>query len=247
MATAEGTSRDQKKNYPGPQATAAEHGGDVELASASLPPAPPTDVTEVKGDAPLYRKRGKLCLAICCGSCVGLIVLVGIIILILAFTVFKAKEPVITVDNVQLGSINLPSNLNMSNLNFTLSLQVAVSVYNPNHASFRYGSSMSYVYYRTITVGEAPIPAGKIGARGTEMLHTTLKVNSSSSVLTEPNLMADVASGVFPLSTYAQVSGRVNVLNIFKHHGRATSFCNLAISILTQSVLNMTCSSHVKF
>lgn len=227
------------------QAAAVGHGGDVELAAATAPPLP-MEVTEVKGDAPLYMKRRKLALTVCCSSLACLLVLLGIVILALSLTIFKAKEPIISIDDIELGTINLPTSLNMSDLSFNFSLQVAVSVYNPNHASFRYGNSTSYMYYRQITIGEAPIPAGKIGARATESLQTTLKLNASSSILMEPNLFSDLAAGIFPLSTSAQVSGRVNVLNIFKHHARSSSFCTMSIDISSRSVQNMTCTSHVK-
>eukprot|EP00250_Pteridium_aquilinum_P024581 c2927_g1_i1 orf=393-1112(-) len=221
----------------------ASVGGDVELAAAAQHPM---EVTEVKGDAPLYMKRRKLAIAACCGSLACFIVLLGIVILSLSLTIFKAKEPVITIEDIELGTLNLPTSLNMSDLHLNFSLQVAVSVYNPNHASFRYSNSTSYMFYRQITVGEASIPAGKIGARATETLQTTLRLNASSSILLEPNLFSDVAAGSFPISTSAQVSGRVNVLNIFKHHAHSSSFCTMSIVIASQSVQNMTCISRVK-
>ncbi|KAI5073021.1 hypothetical protein GOP47_0011034 [Adiantum capillus-veneris] len=223
----------------------SEEAGDVEALAAGGDRKFSQEETEVKGDAPLYMKRRKA--AIAGGCCVCLVVLLGLVILILAFTVFKAREPVISVEQVELGSLALPSSgLNISDLHLNLSLNVGVSVYNPNHASFRYSNSTSYMFYRQLAVGQASIPAGKIGARATQILHSTIKLNASSSLLLEPHLFSDLAAGSFPMSTYALVSGRVNVLNIFKHHARASSVCTMAIDIASRSVQNMTCSSHVK-
>lgn len=241
----EGASTQQKK-------VEARQAGDVELAAAAergdnSEQAVMVAETEVKGDAPLYVKRRKALVCACCGGLAGLVLLLGILILILSFTVFKAKEPEISIEQIELGSLGLPSSLNISDLHLNLSLSVAVSVYNPNHASFRYSDSTSFMFYRQLTVGEASIPAGKIGARATEILHTTLKLNASSSLLLEPHLFSDLAAGSFPISTSARVSGRVNVFNIFKHHARSSSLCTMSIDIVSRSVQNMTCSSHVKF
>ncbi|MCO5559894.1 hypothetical protein L7F22_013498 [Adiantum nelumboides] len=222
--------------------SASEEAGVVELAGGG------ETETEVKGDAPLLMKRRKAAIIGCCGLVACLVVLLGLVILILSFTLFKAREPGIRVEQVELGSLGLPSSLSMSNLqHLNLSLKVAVSVYNPNHASFRYSNSTSYMFYRKLTVGEASIPAGKIGARATQILHSVIKLNASNSLLLEPHLLSDLAAGSFPMSTSARVSGRVNVLNIFKHHARSSSLCTMSVDIVSRSVQNMTCTSHVKF
>ncbi|MCO5591614.1 hypothetical protein L7F22_045603 [Adiantum nelumboides] len=234
----DGMSLQQKK-----KGSACEEAGVVELAGGG---GDQTE-TEVKGDAPLLMKRRKAAIAGCCGLVACLVVLLGLVILILSFTLFKAREPEIRVEQVELGSLGLPSSLSMSNLHLNLSLKVAVSVYNPNHASFRYSNSTSYMFYRKLTVGEASIPAGKIGARATQILHSIIKLNASNSLLLEPHLFSDLAAGSFPMSTAARVSGRVNVLNIFKHHARSSSLCTMSIDIVSRSVQNMTCTSHVKF
>ncbi|KAH7440590.1 hypothetical protein KP509_03G000900 [Ceratopteris richardii] len=192
-------------------------------------------------------KRRKAALIGCCGVLAFTTVLLGLIILILAFTVFKAKEPDISIKQIELGSLGLPTSLNLSDLHLNLSLTVVVSVYNPNHASFRYSNSTSFMFYRQLIVGEASVPAGKIGARDTEVLRSTLMLNASSSLLLEPNLLTDFSAGSFPMSTSSIVYGRVNILNIFKHHARSSSVCTMSIDISSRSVQNLTCSTHVKF
>lgn len=196
---------------------------------------------EVKEDVPPYRRHKHL--FTCCGVFWGFIVLLGIVILILSFTVFKTKQPVITIDNVVLETFRV--NLSNIDASVNLTLGVDVSVWNPNHASFKYTNSTSYMFYRSSQVGEAPIPAGRIGARGIEKLTTSLKLNASR-VLSNPYVFSDLLVGSFPISTTAEVSGRVNILNIFKHHARSSSYCSMSVSVATRSVQNMTCTSHVK-
>ncbi|KAI5060147.1 hypothetical protein GOP47_0024567 [Adiantum capillus-veneris] len=80
------------------------------------------------------------------------------LILSLAFTVFKARELVISMEQVEVGSLTFPNNnLNMYDLHLNLSLNVAVSIYNPNHASFRYSEDASYKFYRQLAVGETSV------------------------------------------------------------------------------------------
>ncbi|KAH7440586.1 hypothetical protein KP509_03G000700 [Ceratopteris richardii] len=191
-------------------------------------------------------KRRKAAVIGCCGTLACAMVLLGVVIIVLAFTVFKAKEPDISIKQIELGSLGLPTSLNLSDLHLNLSLTVVVSVYNPNHASFRYSNSTSFMFYRHLTVGEASIPAGKIGARGTQILRSTLMLNASSSLLLEPSLLSDFSAGSFPMSTSSVVYGRINILNIFKHHARSTSVCTMFIDVSSRSVQNLTCSSHVR-
>lgn len=203
--------------------------------------------TEVKEDQPLYRRHKRA--FTCGGICACFVVLLGIVILVLALVVFKAKQPVIHIDSITLETLSISggnSSENLSGTSVNLTLGVGVSVYNPNHASFKYTNSTSYMYYREMELGEAPIPAGQIGAKGTETLSTILKLNASR-VLTNPNLLSDYLAGSFPITTSAEVSGRVNVLNVFKRHAKSFSLCSLSIVVSTRSVENMTCTNHLKF
>ncbi|EFJ28530.1 hypothetical protein SELMODRAFT_17213, partial [Selaginella moellendorffii] len=173
----------------------------------------------------------------------AVLVVIGILLLILALTVFKPKSPVISIDSVQLQSFNV--SLNLLSPRLELGLTMWVSVYNPNRASFKYTNSTSVITYHGDEVGNARIPAGEIGARGREKFPTDVSIQAMQ-IVGNSNLLPDVASGSIPISTRTVVSGRVNVLNVIKRHATSTSVCNVTISVASRNVQDFKCSHKTK-
>eukprot|EP00249_Psilotum_nudum_P027717 c35740_g1_i1 orf=3-455(-) len=110
---------------------------------------------EVKGDTTLFRRYKYT--SICCGFCLAFLVTLVIVVIILLFTVLKAKKPVVTVKNVVLDGFDfsLPTPTLTAKLNLTLKLELLVK--NPNHASFTYTNSTAFVYFNDSEIAEAAI------------------------------------------------------------------------------------------
>nr|GMC97706.1 Harpin-induced 1, putative [Ipomoea batatas] len=157
------------------------------------------------------RKRRTVCLVV--GA---LILLLVIIIIILAFTVFKAKKPVTTVDSVSLADLDLTFDILRLAVRLNLTLDADVSVRNPNHVGFKYENSSVLLKYRGEDVGDAPIPAGKIGAGQTVPMNISLTI-MADRLLTNNQLFTDVRAGTIPLSTFTRISGVC--LSSQLHHG----------------------------
>ena len=222
------------------------------------------------------RRRRSLMAGGCCIGASVILALLGLILLILSLTLFKSRQPVMRIKSVSLQSLSisnlnttelaelvaegrvnvsdpaaaimeLGSSLNLTDVRVSLTLGVEVGVYNPNRASFRYTNSTSYLYYRDVQVGEAAIPAGHIGALSSEALNTTMTLNASTAALLgNPHLFLDLAAGSFPMSTTAQVSGRLNFLNVFKHHARSSTHCTMSVSLARRAVEDMLCTYRVR-
>ncbi|KAI4372640.1 hypothetical protein MLD38_010844 [Melastoma candidum] len=115
-----------------------------------------------------------------------------VVVLILFFTVFRPKDPKISVTGVQLPSFSLlPSNsssssssvtssasaaANASLVSFTFSQYVAVN--NPNRESFSHFDSSLELLYAGNQVGFMFIPAGKISPGHTQYMAATFSVQS---------------------------------------------------------------------
>lgn len=184
------------------------------------------------------RKRRTVCLVI--GA---LILLVVIIIIILAFTVFKAKKPVTTVDSVSLADLDLTFDILRLAVRLNLTLDADVSVRNPNHVGFKYENSSVLLKYRGEDVGDAPIPAGKIGAGQTVPMNISLTI-MADRLLTNNQLFTDVRAGTIPLSTFTRISGTVRIL--FNIHVKSETSCDLLINVASRSVANQTCHYKTK-
>ncbi|KAG0590444.1 hypothetical protein M758_1G107800 [Ceratodon purpureus] len=149
------------------------------------------DDTEIKESKPLYRRRK---CQLCCCLGVGLIVLMGIILLILVFAVFKAKDPDVRVNGVKLAHLNITYGSLVPQIQLMLDLNI--TVHNPNRASFKYTNGSSILYYQAIEVGHGDIPAGRLGAGHTMTEVVTLNVQADKFLMGS-NFTKDFAAGMY--------------------------------------------------
>ncbi|KAG8363071.1 hypothetical protein BUALT_BualtUnG0007500 [Buddleja alternifolia] len=197
---------------------------------------------------PHYKKppTGRTNLASCIVATIFLIFII-IITLIVYFTIFKPKNPNITVAAVQLPAFSAAN----STVNFTFSQYAAVT--NPNRAVFSHYDSSLQLLYAGNQVGFMFIPAGKITAGRTEYMAATFSVQSfpiSISSAGQPEsvgpTVTDGLSGFrvgpsMEVESRLEVGGRVRVLGIFTHHVEARAECRVAISVADGSVLGFHC------
>ncbi|CAI9301696.1 unnamed protein product [Lactuca saligna] len=182
-----------------------------------------------------HKRRRCICLSVT--ICVFA---VGLLILILALTVFKSKKPVTTVDSVVLKDVNASVNLIPPMVSVNVSLDISISVKNPNKVGIKYRNSSTAVRYKGKDIGDVPIPAGMIGGGDTKQLNLTVTV-FVDRLATDLDIYGDVISGNLPLSTYTRISGKVRILNLFNIHVVSTSTCNLKIDILNRKIAYQNC------
>ncbi|WCJ26527.1 Glycine-rich protein family [Euphorbia peplus] len=207
---------------------------------------------------PPKRPSGRTNLASCIVASIFLIFII-IIILIVFFTVFKPKDPRISVNSVQLPSFSISNNT----VNFTFSQYVSVK--NPNRAVFSHFDSSLQLMYAGSQVGFMFIPAGKVDSGQTQYMAASFSVQSfplSKSPAAAVNVAAgdgfsgdnvgpNFAGNGFPggfrvgptmeIESRIHMVGRIRVLRVFTHHVEAKSGCRVAISVSDGSVLGFHC------
>ncbi|XP_068664579.1 late embryogenesis abundant protein At1g64065-like [Aristolochia californica] len=176
-----------------------------------------------------------------CGCCVSTILILAILILVLALTVFKVKDPEIKLNSVYLDRLSLGTS---SSLNFSVTADISVK--NPNSASFKFGNSTTFLSYRGETVGEAKTPAGKAKARRTLRMNVTVDVRADRLLGNSGQLARDLISDTLPVNAYTKLGGRVNLLNVFKRHVDVIMNCSITVSISTTSIEDQSCERSVK-
>eukprot|EP00249_Psilotum_nudum_P001225 c13601_g1_i1 orf=228-1001(+) len=199
--------------------------------------------TEVKGDTTLFRRHKRL--FVCCGITLFFHIIAAILIVILIFTVFKTKKPTFTVSSMKFQNLNTSLDIHTFSISTNVTLDLDIHVKNPNYASFKYSNSTAFIYYHGEGIGEAAVPAGRVGSRGSETLSTACSI-FVDRLLSNKNLISDIGSGDFPLSTHTDITGRINFLHVFKRHARATTDCSMIYALQSQSLQNTTCTYHVK-
>ncbi|XP_010545148.1 PREDICTED: collagen alpha-1(XXI) chain-like [Tarenaya hassleriana] len=138
---------------------------------------------------------GRTNLASCLVAAIFLVFIL-IVVLVVYFTVFKPKDPKISVNSVQLPSFAVSNNT----ANFTFSQYV--SVRNPNRAVFSHYDSSIQLLYSGRQVGFMFIPAGKIDSGRTQYMAATFTVNSFS--LSPPSI---TVPGISAVSAAADIPG----------------------------------------
>ncbi|XVF37618.1 hypothetical protein REPUB_Repub20aG0025000 [Reevesia pubescens] len=189
-------------------------------------------------------KRRRKCRNICFGV-MGVLIFIIILIVILAFTVFKAKNPVTTIDSVSLSNLRFSVDAARVQVLLNASLDVDLSIKNPNKVGFKFTDSAAQLNYRGQQVGEAPIPAGKISADETNPMNLTVTI-MADRLISDSQFFSDVTNGELPLDTFVKISGKVNVLNLFKIHVVSSSSCDFTVFLSNSSIGDQNCKYKTK-
>ncbi|CAL9116252.1 unnamed protein product [Musa textilis] len=185
----------------------------------------------------------------CCGCCGAAVVVLGIAILILSLTVFKVKDPTLTMNSLTLDGFNFDVGPSDDLVQLNATLVADISIKNPNVASFRFDNSTTDFYYEGKTVGVAYAPAGKVSAHRTVSMNVTVDV-LTNRVARQMNITADaLTSGTqLNLTSFTDINGRVNVLGVYKRDIEVTMNCSmtLEVSATHQAIQSTDCSANVK-
>ncbi|XP_012572658.1 uncharacterized protein [Cicer arietinum] len=177
----------------------------------------------------------RVCLSVAAVS----VIVVSIVIVTLIFTVFKPKDPIVTLhlSHVDFLSPTLP-------LNMTLGMMMTIA--NRNFGSFKYESSIGYIRYRDVTVGSVPIEAALVPARS-EINVTTNAHFMVGVLLHNPNFWTDVVPGMkFNLTSTAELPGKAIILKFIKVKAKAYNNCQISVN-MTSSDVQSYCISKLKF
>ncbi|KAL3531584.1 hypothetical protein ACH5RR_005105 [Cinchona calisaya] len=179
-----------------------------------------------------------------CAAVTAVILILGLVILVLGLTVFKAKRPVTTVNSVSIRDFDLSLDILGLKVRLNVTLDANIAVKNPNRVGFRFDNSSAVLKYRGQVVGDVPIPAGKIGPKETLPMNITLTL-LADRLLSNSNLYSDVVTGgTLPLSTFTRISGHVRIL--FKIRVVSYTTCDLYVDAINRRITNQTCHYKTK-
>jgi len=168
-----------------------------------------------------------------------------LLVVILAFTVFKAKHPVTTVNSLKLRDFDVNLDIAKLRVDLNVTLDVDVSVKNPNKVGFKYSNTTAHLNYRGQLIGEVPISAGDISSGETKGFNLTLTI-MADPLLSNSQLFSDITSGTLPLNTFLTISGKVNILGFIKVHVVSSASCDFSVNISNKTVGNQECQYKTK-
>ncbi|KAM0953846.1 hypothetical protein DsansV1_C01g0004291 [Dioscorea sansibarensis] len=194
---------------------------------------------------PEYQRRERLrrrCVLISVATVIAL----GLLILILALTVFRVRAATTTVTAVHLSGFRVALNALSLSVDLNVTLDLAITATNPNHASFKYTEGSAELFYREILVGEVVIPPGEVAAEGIVYTDVVL-VMLADRLITNSEVYSDVASGSVTMKTHTRIPGKVTVVGFVTLHMVLYTSCDVIINVVDQTVQNTNCSFRTEF
>lgn len=199
--------------------------------------------TDKKVKKPNKRKRSCL---IAIGVILFLIMLIFIVCLILALTVFKPKQPRTTVVSATVDGVAPRVSFPAVKIELNITVDLVILIENRNHASFKHGAGKTLLLYQGIQVGDADLDPGNIPARGNATLPARLTMQADRLASKMSNLVSDALSGEFVIETKSSIPGRITLLGFIKKHAVAKSDCQLTIGFPNLKVKSQVCKNKTK-
>lgn len=213
------------------------HAGSIWLAR-SMEPMPPS---------PEDKRKPPLCLRRCVifvSCCFSLLTVTAIVIVILGFTVFKKKDPTITVNSVSITGVSPKIDFLTFSFDFNLTLSVDSTVHNPNRVTFKHYPGTVDIFYKDTEIGYVNIDEGTVPGRGLEEVKSnlTLTLDSFAHVNLTMALISDLMGDEISFNTTARIPGKVMILGFIKKDVVATADCHIVIAIPELNINERTCS-----
>lgn len=188
------------------------------------------------------KQRRRRCVK-CCGCCGVTTIIIGIVILILALTVFKVKDPTIRINSIRfegLSALTSSSNL-QTNMNITVSADLSIK--NPNAVSFKFKAATATLIYSDRVIAEASLPRGSARARRTFRMNVNIEV-MVEKLVGIPRLTSDLIARELPVSMITNINGKVN-LGVIKKSVGIRMNCDLVVDLQRQEVKDLDCDRKV--
>lgn len=189
------------------------------------------------------KRNRKIC--ICVSLLILILLLIFIVLLVLGLTLFKPKNPTATVGSVAVERLRTSVDVLNLKANLNLTLQAHLALKNPNRVGFSFGSTSALLNYNGQLVGEAPLPANKVGPQKTLRMNITLTL-MADRLLSESQVFSDVMSGSIPVNAFVKVAGKVSVFNMFKIKVKSSASCDVIISVSSRNVTSQHCKYSTK-
>lgn len=181
----------------------------------------------------------------CCSCAAAVLLVAAALILILAFTVFKVKNPVITLNGVNIEKLEFVNGTSMPKPGSNMTLRADISVKNLNYASMEYGNTSSSLLYHGTVVGEARGPPGTTRARRTARMNITVDI-MTDRIVSQPSLSGDMSKGMLTINSYTRVEGKVKFLKVIEKHLVVKMNCSVSLNVSSRQIQHQECQRRVQ-
>ncbi|CAB4315428.1 unnamed protein product [Prunus armeniaca] len=189
---------------------------------------------ETRGES-IMKKLGGKPQYIVMAMAVGLVISVALIMGILSLTVYRGKDPITMLNGVVLRDLQISQDVPK------LTVDLNLSVKNPNKYAFTPTKSTAFLLYRGVMVGEVVIEVGEIAPGATKSMTVTLTI-LAERMQGNPVIHMDVAGGMVPFNTYTKISGKVKVFRVVGVTVISTGLCGFDIDVKSKTIGDPKCA-----
>ncbi|GMH30277.1 hypothetical protein Nepgr_032120 [Nepenthes gracilis] len=182
-------------------------------------------------------------LKICSGITALFHVSLLVALIVLCLTVLRPKEPKITAQNIILKEVKWQKTPKFS---VNISMEITITVHNPNQGSFKYMNSPAYVSYGGKVVAKSLILEDEIPSRGKQNLSTTVEIDGDG-LRPVARFSGDLLRGCFNFTSSATFVGKVSFLKLFRIKATGFSSCGVSVLLRTHRASSSGCISEVNF
>ncbi|CAH2079328.1 unnamed protein product [Thlaspi arvense] len=201
-----------------------------------LPSSQPSQTVIVLAPYRRHRRSSFLRSLRCC-----LLYTAAILLLSAAVYFLYPSDPDINVSRIQLNHLRVLDSLKPAlDLSFSLTLKVR----NRDFFSLHYDSLVVSIGYRGRELGLVKSRGGHLRARDSSYINATLELDGLEVVHDVIYLIGDLAKGVIPFDTIAQVKGDIGVL-LFQIPIQGKVSCEVFVNVNNQKISHQDCHRKV--
>ncbi|GFZ06419.1 hypothetical protein Acr_18g0005890 [Actinidia rufa] len=124
---------------------------------------------------------------------------------------------------------------------FNVMMNTQLGIKNTNFGPFKYGNSTVIFYYRGTQIGTVFIPKSKANFRRTKKLNVAVSLVAPTSLTSNSEWTTDISSGILPLTSTSRLSGKIEIMFIFKKKKSVNMNCTMDLNISAKQLQNIKC------
>ncbi|KAI4370115.1 hypothetical protein MLD38_018496 [Melastoma candidum] len=156
-----------------------------------------------------------------------------IVILVFALVIMKVRTPKFRVGNFEIQSLSTNTTPAPS---FDMAFVAPIRVKNANFGPYKYDATTVDFTYGGAMVGQVQVPKSKANFRSTKKIDVLVNLSSSVS-----NVVPDISSGTLTLSSSGTMTGKVEMMLIFKKKKSTSMNCTMVINLASKVLQSLNC------
>ncbi|KAL3521583.1 hypothetical protein ACH5RR_019732 [Cinchona calisaya] len=160
------------------------------------------------------------------------------VIAIFTLTIMKVRTPKFRVQSATFNNFNVGTQASPS---FDISMNAQISIKNANFGTFKYQNTTMNFFYGGNPVGQAVIPKSSVGWRSNKKINVVVNLSSANLQTANSQLGTDLSNQILPLTSQADLSGKVTLTFIFKKKKATKMDCSMEIMTASRQLANIVC------